>query len=268
MRSPSDLPLGSPTGSLPSPVGIVATALRPPRWPVSLLFVAEDRFLHGHLLARWITDYIDIEESLAVGSIAQEELAHAATLIEFAGLDAGARDAFIYERPTDQWRPTALVAHRLLDWPATVLRGYLLASIGMVGSLLLSGAKRPEVSSAGEVMAAEQRLHVMHWQRWLTLLGDDAATAAELRSRSAAVLPLACDVFGAPAFTDTDGISAHQAWIDTIAKPLAEVDIEVDVLGAEPRPRQSQPDSDLTAILGDIRAERSEVTDGVRGLYR
>ena len=109
--------------------------------------------------------------------------------------------------------------------------------------------------------------------RWLmaltvcigTVSTAGAATAAELRSRSAAVLPLACDVFGAPAFTDTDGISAHQAWIDTIAKPLAEVDIEVDVLGAEPRPRQSQPDSDLTAILDGWRhTSRSPVRDGER----
>ena len=48
---------------------------------------ADDLFLHGHDLTRWITDYVDIEESMAVGSMSQEELAHGATLLEFAGDD-------------------------------------------------------------------------------------------------------------------------------------------------------------------------------------
>ena len=34
-----------------------------------VLAFADDLFLHGHHLPRWVTDYVDIEESLAVGSI-------------------------------------------------------------------------------------------------------------------------------------------------------------------------------------------------------
>src|SRR5439155_15983405 len=130
------------------------------------------------------------EESLAVGSIAQEELAHAATLMEFAGLTDEGRDAFIYERPADAWQPSALMAHRLSDWPATVLRGYLLASVGEVGSALLSLNRKPELQSAGHVIAAEQRLHVTHWEHWVKMLGRDERTGDDLRARAAVVLPL------------------------------------------------------------------------------
>jgi 1,2-phenylacetyl-CoA epoxidase catalytic subunit len=233
-----------------------------------LLRVAEDRFLHGHLLGRWITDYVDLEESLAVGSISQEEMAHAATLMEFAGLDDAGRDAFIFERPLADWQPTALVAHRLHDWPAAVLRGYLLASVGEVGSVLLSHARRPELQSAGQVIAAEQRLHVTHWERWITMLGRDARTGDELRARAAEVLPLAADVFGTPAFDQANGEAAHAAWVDSVTGPLAAVGISVDALGRTATPRGALGGSELADILGDVQALRVGAGDGVRGLYR
>jgi 1,2-phenylacetyl-CoA epoxidase catalytic subunit len=233
-----------------------------------LLRVAEDRFLHGHLLGRWITDYVDLEESLAVGSISQEELAHAATLMEFAGLDDEGRDAFIFERPVEDWQPSALLAHRLHDWPAAVLRGYLLASVGEVGSVLLSHARRPELQSAGQVIAAEQRLHVTHWERWVTILGQDERTADEFRARAAEVLPLARDVFGTPAFDEASGEAAHTAWVDAVSGPLSAVGIPVDALGRSPAPRGELGGSELADILGDIRSQRVGAGDGVRGLYR
>lgn len=233
-----------------------------------LLRVAEDRFLHGHLLGRWITDYVDLEESLAVGSISQEELAHAATLMEFAGLDDEGRDAFIFERPVEDWQPSALLAHRLHDWPAAVLRGYLLASVGEVGSVLLSHARRQELQSAGQVIAAEQRLHVTHWERWVRMLGQDERTADEFRARAAEVLPLARDVFGAPAFDEASGEAAHAAWVDAVSGPLTAVGIPLDALGRTPAPRGGLDDSELAGILGDIRSQRVGAGDGVRGLYR
>jgi 1,2-phenylacetyl-CoA epoxidase catalytic subunit len=233
-----------------------------------LLRVAEDRFLHGHLLGRWITDYVDLEESLAVGSIAQEELAHAATLMEFAGLDDEGRDAFIFERPAGDWQPSALVAHRLHDWPAAVLRGYLLASVGEVGSVLLSHARRPELQSAGQVIAAEQRLHVTHWERWVTMLGKDERTADELRARAAEVLPLATDVFGSPAFDQANGEAAHAAWVDSVSGPLSAVGVSVEALGRTPTPRGALGGSELVDLLDEIRSLRVGAGDGVRGLYR
>lgn len=233
-----------------------------------MLRVAEDRFLHGHLLSRWVTDYIDLEESLAVGSIAQEELAHAATLIELAGLDERARDGLIFERPLQEWRPTAIVTYRLEDWPAAVLRGYLLATVGVTGSLLLSGARDPELRSAGQVMVAEQQLHVTHWERWLSALGNSDRTAGELRARGADVLPLARDVFGEPAFDESSGAAAHAAWLEAISPVLGDVGVPVDLLRGPPIPRSGGATTELVEILDEVRAERTGAGDGVRGLYR
>lgn len=240
--------------------------------PATLLSQAEDHFLHGHLLVPWITDYVDLEESLAVGSMAQEELAHAATLMELAGLDLHGRDQFIFERPESAWAPTALLTYRLRDWPATVLRAYLLATAATVRSLLLSGSADPEWARAGEVLLAEQRLHVTHWQRWVLLLGQDGRTSAEFRARAREILPMAADVFAAPTGGPADepaiAQAAHAAWVDSLTGPLSEVEISPVALGSSPQPRRRDEGSELTQILAEVRELRRGPDDGVRGLYR
>ncbi len=67
------------------------------------LVAAQDHYLHAQLLAAWITDYFDLEESLTVGSIAQKEFAHAACCsnwpvrtgvqVALGGLDLGVAEA-------------------------------------------------------------------------------------------------------------------------------------------------------------------------------
>jgi 1,2-phenylacetyl-CoA epoxidase catalytic subunit len=237
-----------------------------------LLLAAEDHFVHGHLLSGWITDYIDLEESLAVGSIAQEELAHAATLMNVHGLDDVGRDAFVYQRPVEQWWPTRLLAHRLHDWPSTVVRGLLLAHAAVVRSERMSAAEEPAVRDAGVVLAAEQRLHVLHWQRWVHLLGGDPRTADELRQRAAVVLPLARDVFGSSSSSDTPrDREAHTTWVCRVDAVLREVDVPVGALGDVPTARScADQQPELLQVLADVRLLRTGtgVGDGVRGLDR
>ena len=89
-----------------------------PAWTPLVESWAEDLFLHGHDLARWITDYVDLEESLAVGSMSQEDLAHAATLWAGLGHDSEWRDEKVYRSDPSSWRPSRLCTSRLLEWPA------------------------------------------------------------------------------------------------------------------------------------------------------
>jgi 1,2-phenylacetyl-CoA epoxidase catalytic subunit len=223
-----------------------------------LMRAAEDHFLHGHLLSSWIVDYVDLEESLAVGSLAQEDLAHAALLLELAGCDLAGRDAFIYERPIDEWMPTRLVTHGLHQWPATVVRGLLVASAAIVRCGQWAGADSEALRAAALVMRAEQELHETHWRRWVTLLGADVRTAAELGRCAAAVLPLATDLFG-------DG-SLHRAWLSRMTHVLVQAGVPVDAVSA-PRPRVAGG-PELAEILGTVRALRDPASPGVRGLYR
>lgn len=232
---------------------------------------AEDQFLHGHLLSSWIVDYIDLEVSLAVGSIAQEELAHAALLLELAGEDADGRDRFIYERPLAEWWPSRLVVASERDWPATVLRGLLIASAGMLLSRELGDDGTPRVREAAATMRAEQELHVTHWTAWVRLLSGDTRTRDEFIKRGTDVLPLAQDLFGAapgmPAAPVRDRI--HESFVAQLHPVLDAAGLDATLLGAQPAARiagREQPE--LGKTLGTVRALRGGPDDGVRGVYR
>ena len=232
---------------------------------------AEDHFVHGHLLGAWIVDYIDLEESLAVGSLAQEELAHASTFLTLAGMDEAGRDAFVFERPLEQWHPTRLLAQRLHTWPATVLRGLLLSQAAVVRSALMGACDDTTVRDAAAVLAAEQHLHVVHWERWVRLLASHDRTAAELVGCAIEVLPLGGDVFGAvPGAGGAEAQeSAHRDWTSRVAASLAATGIDAEALDEVPVARQpatQQPE--LVDVLSEIRSIRAGADDGVRGLYR
>lgn len=232
---------------------------------------AEDHFVHGHLLGGWIVDYIDLEESLAVGSLAQEELAHASTFLTLAAMDEAGRDAFVFDRPLEQWHPTQLVAQRLHTWPATVLRGLLLSQAAVVRSTLMASSEDSTVRDAAAVLAAEQHLHVLHWERWVRLLASHERTAAEFAGCAVEVLALGGDVFGVA--TGSGGVegqeSAHRAWTSRVAASLAATGVDAAALGEVPvarRPATEQPE--LVEVLSEIRSIRAGADDGVRGLYR
>ena len=237
---------------------------------VDLWLAAEDHFLHGHLLSSWVVDYVDLEQSLAIGPVAQEELAHAATYLSLSGLDEAGRDDFVYERPVETWHPTRLLSQRLHDWPATVVRGVLLSHAALLRAEVLCASDSEPVRAAGAVIAAEQQLHVTHWQRWARLLSGDPRTASEFGHRVAAVVPLGQDMFGTVRDADpASGRRLHQSWTQRVASALDDQQMVAEALGAEPLSRSAGTDHpELVEVFGEIRGIRLGPDDGVRGLYR
>jgi|tagenome__1003787_1003787.scaffolds.fasta_scaffold20987097_5 1,2-phenylacetyl-CoA epoxidase catalytic subunit len=238
--------------------------------PDQLLRAAEDHFLHAQLLSAWIVDYIDLEESLAVGSIVQEELAHGATLLEVAGHDRIDRDVLIYERPLDDWYPTRLLGIELPGWPAAILRALLLSCAAVVRSDLWAVQAEPPLRAASAVLVSEQRLHVAHWSRWTELLGNDPSTRGELLAAAESLLPLGGDLFGERpgAAGAPDRRALHATWLELVQPGLASARVEAELLPRQSVARQSareQPGA--VAALNRARALRVDAEGGVRGVY-
>lgn len=231
-----------------------------------LLAWAQDHFLHGHLLAYWITDYIDLEESLAVGSIAQEELAHAALLLELAGYDAAGRDQIVYSWDPALWSPAELVTRQLDDWPSTVLRGLLMSTAAAARTGWMTRAAPAARRDAAGVLRAEQRLHITHWERWAFRLSRDPRTGNEIRAASAALLPLAADLLDGAGDDEQAARQVHRAWARDAADVLGRVGLPADLLAVAPRPRRRY--AGLDAILSSVRELRTTPEDGVVGMYR
>ncbi|MER8012180.1 Phenylacetic acid catabolic protein [Streptomyces sp. NPDC094149] len=155
------------------------------------LALAEDLFVLGNRLGERIVDYIDLEESLAVGSIGQEALAHAETILSLHGFDASAADAHLFERPQEQWRVSRVIG-RLTDWPSTVVCALVIAA-----AVSVLAEERAAGEPAFAAIRDEQLVHLEHWRRWARALAAWPETSEEFTQAYAEVTHCAGDLFGA-----------------------------------------------------------------------
>lgn len=190
--------------------------------------LADDLFLHGHSLSRWVVDYVDLEESLSAGTIAQDDLAHAVALWEAAGRSAPVRDDLVYERGIDEWHASPLGTWAAHDWPEVVARGVVLA---VIARHILDND-----SVVDRAVRAEQAIHDEHWRRWTSILiGDD-----ELRS---AFLTAVSEALGR-------GAVYGNAWQTALPSALRSID-------PENTPFDDTREAELDALLTELRAVRA-----------
>ncbi|MFF7888917.1 Phenylacetic acid catabolic protein [Streptomyces sp. NPDC020794] len=168
------------------------------------LALADDLFVLGNRLGQRIVDYIDLEESLAVGSIGQEALAHAETVLSLHGFDAAAADAHFFERPQEQWQVSRVIG-RLGEWPSTVVCGLVIsAAVSMLAE------ERADDEPAIAAIRDEQLVHLDHWRRWARALAAWPETREEFTQAYADVTHCAGDLFGVgPHDAVTDALHAR-----------------------------------------------------------
>lgn len=231
----------------------------------------DDLFLQGHQLARWITDYVDLEESLAMGTVAQEHLAHAAALLGVCGMTPAERDRHVYERSEESWFPSALTFLPSQDWSGTVAHSFLLNQGVMVMRAALNLPDLPRVQQLAEVIRAEQDVHARHWSRWLTVFASDAALTSEFDDRLARAAEQAGDLFGFPAGSsgpdgllgDADPVTMQRKWADSVRSALSAAGLACPDLPEVPRERRpGDAYPELKSILTDLRFARGP--DGSR----
>lgn len=153
--------------------------------------LADDLFVLGNRLGERIVDYIDLEESLAVGSIGQEALAHAETVLALHGFDGPAADAHFFERPQARWRVSRVIG-RLGDWPSTVACGLVIAA-----AVTVLAEERAADEPAIAAIRDEQLVHLDHWRRWARALAAWPETREEFAQAYAEVTQSAGDLFDA-----------------------------------------------------------------------
>jgi 1,2-phenylacetyl-CoA epoxidase catalytic subunit len=237
----------------------------------AVLSWADDLFLHSHQLVRWVTDYVDLEESLAIGSVAQEELAHSNALLEQSGATVEERDWRIYVRKPTDWFPSRLALWPADDWPATVARGFLLTqgSLVVVARLQERGGER--LGRTAAVIGAEQQLHARHWGRWVDILACDPDSAELFGSYLAEAAARCDDLFGFPTgrAVSLDPEAMHRAFLEAVGKELVELGVTPPPLPAETvgrRPGGAGPE--LARHLARVRQIRNAHPDRVYGIYR
>ena len=164
-------------------------ASSPARATASLLWaLADDDFVLGFADSEWTGIAPHLEEDVAMSSMAQDELGHAAAYYRLlADLVGGDPDQLAYDRPASAFRHCRLVDHGRGDWARTMARRWLYDTANAVRLEALAGSSdRPLAELAGKVRR-EESYHLAHDEAWIERL---AGHAGEPRERLIAALEL------------------------------------------------------------------------------
>ena len=185
-----------------------------------LLTLADDEFVIGFSDSEWTGIAPMLEEDVAMSSLSQDELGHAAAvyglLAEVTGQDA---DAIAYDREPDEYRHARLLDHGRGDWAMTIARRYLYETADAVRLEALADGSWPPLAELVAKLRREERYHEMHVTTWLERL---ASTRGEARDR----LIVALETLGPHAGTVFTPLTSEGPLVEggVLARPMADLE--------------------------------------------
>jgi ring-1,2-phenylacetyl-CoA epoxidase subunit PaaC len=187
-----------------------------------LLSMADDEFVIGFSDSEWTGIAPILEEDVAMSSLSQDELGHAAALYALlAGISDTDADAIAYDRQPEAYRHARLLDHGRGDWAMTIARRYLYETADAVRlEALAGGAWSPLAELVGKLQR-EERYHQMHVESWLARL---ASSPGEPRDR----LIQALGALGPDAGTVFTPLAGERELIDggVLARPMTELELD------------------------------------------
>ena len=159
--------------------------------------MADDEFVIGFSDSEWTGIAPLLEEDVAMSSLAQDELGHAAALYGLLGeLTDTAPDTLAYDREPDAYRHCRLLDHGRGDWAMAIARRYLYDSADGVRLDALAGGSWAPLAELVAKLVREERYHRMHAGAWLDRLArDDGEARARLLAALRELGPDAGTVF-------------------------------------------------------------------------
>ncbi len=187
-----------------------------------LLSMADDEFVIGFSDSEWTGIAPLLEEDVAMSSLSQDELGHAAALYGLLGdLTGRDPDAIAYDRAPAEYRHARLLDHGRGDWAMTIARRFLYETADAVRLEALADGSWPPLADLVAKLRREERYHVMHITSWLERL---ATASGEPRDR----LVDALETLGPDAGTVFTPMESEGSLIDAgvLARPMADLERE------------------------------------------
>jgi ring-1,2-phenylacetyl-CoA epoxidase subunit PaaC len=136
-----------------------------------LLALADDDFVLGFADSEWTGIAPHLEEDVAMSSLAQDELGHAAAYYGLlAGLTADDPDRIAYDRPAAAFRHCRLVDHGRGDWARTMARRWLYDAANAVRLEALADSTYRPLAELVVKVRREETYHLLHGEAWLDRL--------------------------------------------------------------------------------------------------
>jgi ring-1,2-phenylacetyl-CoA epoxidase subunit PaaC len=143
-----------------------------------LLRLGDDALVLGHRLSEWTGFAPLLEEELALGNIALDQLDLAQAALSLAGEVEGAgRDAdqLAYFRDDAQFRNALLVEQPNLDFAWAVARQALFDAFALPNLRALAKSSDSRLAAIAAKAAREAEYHARHARSWVQRLGDGTA---------------------------------------------------------------------------------------------
>jgi ring-1,2-phenylacetyl-CoA epoxidase subunit PaaC len=152
----------------------VASAAPPTTALAELLrSMADDEFVIGFSDSEWTGIAPLLEEDVAMSSLAQDELGHAAALYGLLATLTGADpDTLAYDREPAEYRHCRLLDHGRGDWAMTIARRFLYDSADAIRLDALVAATWAPLAELVAKLVREERYHRMHAEAWLARLAQ------------------------------------------------------------------------------------------------
>ncbi len=212
-----------------------------------ILAFADDEHLMGQQHTEWIGVAPFLEEDLAFASIGQDELGHAALLLEvLVGSNDADIDAVAFFREAHGWRSCSLVEVTLPEWSDTLVRHWLYDAAEELRWQLFDNSSVQVLADIAVRALSEERFHRRHGDAMLDALLSVDDAASRLLTSLHKLLPFALAQF--------DGVAAEA---DAIAEGVI-----ADTLASLIPAWQSRVDArfgpvDWTAVHADTASQRT-----------
>jgi ring-1,2-phenylacetyl-CoA epoxidase subunit PaaC len=211
-----------------------------------------------------------LEEDVAMSSISQDEIGHAAALFGMLGeLTGRDPDEIAYKREAAAFRHAPLLDHPRTDWAFTIARRFLYETADAARLEAVAASSHEPLAQLAAKMRREERYHLLHvdaWLRRLATAGDDvharlARGLAALGTDAMGVIgPLdAEEVLLAARILPEPMRTIRARWLERVTPLLVELDLPVP--DGDPAPGgRLQHGTDFTWLHGEMTTvSRSEV---------
>ena len=224
------------------------------------LGLGDDALVLAQRLGEWIAHAPELEEDVALGNIALDQLGHARSLLTYAGSAWGrSEDDLAYFRGESEFRNRQLFEQPNGDFAVTIAR-QLVASV-YFGSLYaaLAGSADPTLAAIAAKAVKEVDYHLDHSAQWLLRLGRGTEVSHERMQRGLETIwPFVGELYSADRFSEgLDGIAVDPRTLqprfdDVVPRLIADASL---TLPSVPFARGGGRDGRHSESMGPLLAE-------------
>lgn len=148
---------------------------------VNLLYqLADDELVMGHRTSEWLGLAPDLEEDIAFGSMAQDEIGHATYYFELlADLGEGDANVLAFNRAPKERLNAQVLERPNGDWAYSIARRYLYDVYEQVRLSALTRSSYVPLQQGAVKMLREERYHLLHLETWFARLAIAGGEARE-----------------------------------------------------------------------------------------